>query len=259
LGGRGSSTAKPAAPAPAPPEPAIEAAWAAPSHRLAVTANYVGARNRFAVVGVVHARDAAPERSNAASRFLQEALGFAWAASARIKKACEDADKQLLVGRSLPTSARPSTIGQVEILMSAPPAEGGPAAKRTEATATVTMRDRLRFEPATDEVLAAEYFLPPDETAIVDLLKHHGIQVRQLTQPTKGVEEFVIASAAPGTPQVAGGWKPTAADVPAGSWVVRMNQPLARLAFSLLEPTSDESVATFLRENGKIYRIMRRR
>jgi hypothetical protein len=121
------------------------------------------------------------------------------------------------------------------------------------------MRDQLRFEPATDEVLAAEYFLPADETAIVDLLKHHGIQVRQLTQPTKGVEEFVAASAAPGTPQAPGGWKPTAADVPAGSWVVRMNQPLARLAFALLEPTSDESVATFLRENGKTYTIMRRR
>jgi hypothetical protein len=257
-GGRASAAAKPAPPP--PPEPTIEAAWAAPSHRLAVTANYMGVRNRFAVVGVVHARDAASDRSHAASRFLHEALGFAWAAAARIKKACEDADKQLLVGRSLPTSARPSTIGQVDVLMSAPPAAGAPAAKRTESSTTVTMRDRLRYEPASDEDLAAEYFLPADGTAIVDLLKQHGIQVRQLTQPTKGVEEFTMGAAGPSSPSPqAEGWKRSAAEVPAGTWVVRMNQPLARLAFALLEPSSDESVAALLRAEGKPYTIMRRR
>jgi hypothetical protein len=252
-GGRGPSAAKPAPAAPA--APAVEPAWTAPSPRLGVTANYLGARNRFAVVGVVHARDSAGDRASAASQFLEEALGFAWAASVRIMKACQDADAQLLVGRSLPTSARPLTIGQVDVLMSAPSADGTPS-KRTASATPVTMRDRLRYEPASDEVLAAEYFLPATETAVIDLLRHHGIQVRQLTQPTKGVEEFVVPAGGDAT---SGGWKPTSAAVPAGSWVIRMNQPLARLAFALIEPTSDEAVMRRLRPDGAAYTVMRRR
>jgi hypothetical protein len=254
--GRGAATAKPEA---APPPPEIT--WAAPSHLLGLTANYMGARNRVGIAGVLHARDTAGERADAANRFLEEALGFAWAASVRIKKATEDAEKQLLVGRSLPTSARPMTIGQVEVLMSAPSPDG--AAKRTASPVAVTMRDRLRFEPASDEVVAAEYFIPAGETAIVDLLRNHGIAVRQITQPTKGVEEFVEAKGAaggPASPRLSGSWQASQAEVPAGSWVVRMNQPLARLAFALVEPTSDESVATFLRgDDGHPYAIMRRR
>jgi hypothetical protein len=249
-GGRaGARGAAPAKPVDAPA--VIDLAWTAPSHRLSLLTNYMGTRNRFAVSGVLHARDAAADRSQAAARFLTEALGFAWASAARIKKACEDADKQLLVGRSLPTSARLATIGEVEVLMRAAPADDA-----SSITRPVTMKNRLSYEPASDAVLAAEYFLPAGETAIVDLLKHHGIQVRQLTQPTKGVEEFVLAA---GADVSAANWQPSAADVPAGSWVVRMNQPLARLAFALLEPASDEGVARFLRDDKAAYTILRRR
>ena len=123
------------------------------------------------------------------------------------------------------------------------------------------MRDQLHFEPASDEIVAAEYFVPASQTAVVELLKKHGIQLRQLTQPTKGAEEFIVtpapAGSAPG--RIAGTWQRSTAEVPTGSWAVRMNQPLSRLAFALLEPTSEDSVATLPGvSDGKTYPILRR-
>lgn len=44
---------------------------------------------------------------------------------------------------------------------------------------------------------------------------------------------------------VDGTWQPAAADVPAGSYAIAMNQPLARLAFYLLAPTSDDGLVTW--------------
>ncbi len=123
------------------------------------------------------------------------------------------------------------------------------------------MRDQLHFEPASDEIVAAEYFVPASQTAVVELLKKHGVQLRQLTQGTKGAEEFVVTPApigsAPG--RIAGTWQRSTAEVPSGSWAVRMNQPLSRLAFALLEPTSEDSVATLPGvSDGKTYPILRR-
>jgi hypothetical protein len=250
---------------PPPPTPTIEpqqAAWQAFGHHLGLASNYLGVRNRFSAVGVVHARDAAEDRANAASRFLEEALAFAWGANGRLRKATEAADAGVMVGRSLPTSTRLTTVGQVEILMSdaASSADGAPR-KRTSASRVVAMRDELSFEPASDEIVAAEYFVPASLTTVVELLKKHNIQLRQMTQPTKGVEEFVITppgGTAPGA-RISGTWQRSTAEVPSGTWAVRMNQPLSRLAFALLEPASEDSVATMAGvTDGKTYPILRR-
>jgi len=95
----------------------------------------------------------------------------------------------------------------------------------------------------------------------VELLKKHGVQVRQLAQGTKGAEEFAVTPAPTGSApgRIAGTWQRSTAEVPAGTWAVRMNQPLSRLAFALLEPTSEDSVAALPAvSHGKTYPILRR-
>jgi hypothetical protein len=260
--GRGRAGGRATAPAaPAPAVEAQQAAWQAFGYQLGLFHNYLGVRNRFAVVGVVHAKDSAEDRASAAGHFLEEALAFAWGANTRLKKATEAADAGAMVGRSLPTTTRLTPLGQVEILMSDVIASGdGAPSNRTSASRVVSMRDELHFEPASDEIVAAEYFVPASQTAVVELLRKHSVQLRQMTQPTKGVEEFVItpASGAPGG-RIAGTWQRSTAEVPSGSWAVRMNQPLSRLAFALLEPTSEDSVATMAGvSDGKTYPILRR-
>ena len=52
--------------------------------------------------------------------------------------------------------------------------------------------------------------------------------------------------------------------VPAGAWAVPMNQPLARLAFYLLAPTSDDGLTTWnalddLLQDAKSYPVTRKK
>jgi hypothetical protein len=259
--GRGRTGGRGTGPVPTPSVEPQQAAWQASGYQLGLAANYLGVRNRFSVVGVVHAKDAPEDRAKAAAHFLEEALAFAWGANARLKKATEAADLGVLVGRSLPTSTRLTTVGQVEVLMSDASGDGATSRKRTSASRVVAMRDQLHFEPASDEIVAAEYFVPASQTAVVELLKKHGVQVRQLTQGTKGAEEFVVTPAPIGSvpTRIAGTWQRSTAEVPSGSWAVRMNQPLSRLAFALLEPTSEDSVASLPGvSDGKTYPILRR-
>jgi hypothetical protein len=260
--GRGRSTGRGTGPVPTPTAEGQQPAWQASGYQIGLAANYLGVRNRFSIVGVVHAKDAPDDRATAAGRFLEEALAFAWGANTRLKKATEAADLGVLVGRSLPTSTRLATVGQVEVLMSDPASSGDSPRKRTGASRVVAMRDQLHFEPASDEIVAAEYFVPASQTVVIELLKKHGVQLRQLTQSTKGAEEFIVTPAPIGSApagRIAGTWQRSVAEVPAGSWAVRMNQPLSRLAFALLEPTSEDSVATLPGvSDGKTYPILRR-
>src|SRR5262249_26824340 len=105
-----------------------------------------------------------------------------------------------------------------------------------------------------------------------DLLRAHGIQMRRSPQVTGGVERFAIDSSANyqtfeghNMRRLEGKWEPSAEPVlPAGYWMVPMNQPLARLAFYLLEPASDDGLVNWnvlddeLRD-AKAYPILRKR
>jgi hypothetical protein len=62
-----------------------------------------------------------------------------------------------------------------------------------------------------------------------------------------------------------GTWAAGPSVAPIGSWLVPMNQPLARLAFYLLEPNSDDGVTTWnflddvlASEGLKVYPILRK-
>jgi hypothetical protein len=96
--------------------------------------------------------------------------------------------------------------------------------------------------------------------------------MRQAQQVVAGVERFAIESNANvqnfeghNMRRLEGTWHPSAEPVmPAAYWTVPMNQPLARLAFYLLEPMSDDGLVNwnFLDDqlkDAKTYPILRRR
>ena len=87
--------------------------------------------------------------------------------------------------------------------------------------------------------------------SVIDRLEAHGIKYFKTSEEMtfKG-ERFRIATsevARPSTrdPQAAdltGAWQPNEQTIPAGSLVIPMDQPLARLAFMLLDPRSDDGL-----------------
>jgi hypothetical protein len=95
--------------------------------------------------------------------------------------------------------------------------------------------------------------VPADATKAIDLLKAHGIVLRPLAQPVTGVERFTITASNPAQNfeghamrKIEGKWD-SAPDVtvPRGAFEVSMSQPLARLAFYLLEPASDDGLVAW--------------
>jgi hypothetical protein len=131
--------------------------------------------------------------------------------------------------------------------------------RRKDVSRVEQMVDMMWFEPSVTEDVAQEYYIPANETAALDLLRAHGVQMRQLTAPVSGVESFTITSntQAPvrngsidfgshGLRTLQGEWHAApGATAPAGSWAVPMNQKLARLAFYLVAPTSDDGLANW--------------
>ena len=126
------------------------------------------------------------------------------------------------------------------------------------------------FKGTEMERVPAAYFVPPGLTDTIDRLRAHGIATTAVTRHTRiSVEEFRIqSSVAAERPfqgrrerTLTGSWVAVQRELPAGTLRIDMSQPLARLAFSLLEPRSDDGLATWglLDEalGEKVYPIVR--
>ena len=254
-GGRGRGRAAGGEP---PAQPAGPRAWATFEHVPRFHNNYVGMRNRFGLLSEAYSYATFEDRIKATSYFLEEALTFAHQHAARLEKAVADADSESIVGKPLATRAQIRRGGMVDILMGEVedeknPNNGATMNRRKDVVRTEPMIDMMWFEPAATEIAPAEYYVPAGAARALELLRAHGIRMRQTQQVAAGVERFAIESNANvqnfeghNMRRLEGKWSPSAEPVmPAAYWTVPMNQPLARLAFYLLEPMSDDGLVNW--------------
>jgi hypothetical protein len=239
--------------------------------------NYVGMRNRFALLSEAYAYATFEDRIKATNYFLEEALNFAHQNAARLKKAVSDADHERIVGVMEATSAKLKRGGMVEILMGeveneTNPLNGAIMNRRKDVVKPEQMADMMWFEPAATEIVPSAYYVPADATKAIELLKAHGVQMKAVGQPVKGVEQFTIDTSTAGQTfeghamrKVEGKWQ-AAPDVtvPRGAWEVSMTQPLARLAFYLIEPASDDGLVSWnvlddQLKDAKTYPVLRKK
>ena len=273
-GGRGRGG--PGGAAEAPAQPAGPRAWATFEHVPRFHNNYVGMRNRFGLLSEAYSYATFEDRIKATNYFLEEAMTFAHQNAARLKKAVEDADKEPIAGKPQATRAQMHRGGRVDILMGEVedeknPNNGNIMNRRKDVVRTEPMIDMMWFEPAATEIAPAEYYVPAAAAKALDLLRAHGIQMHQAAQPVGGVERFSIESntntqnfEGHNMRRIEGKWNPSAEPIMPGMWVVPMNQPLARLAFYLLEPSSDDGVVNWnalddLLKDAVMYPILRKR
>lgn len=266
----------------APATPATPRIWATFEDLPRYHNNYVGMRNRFALLSEAYAYATFEDRIKATSYFLEESLNFAAANAAKLKQAIEAADKESLIGKTEGTRAAIKRGGMIDILMGEVedeknPNSGATMNLRKDVVHHEQMVDMLWFESTTTAVVPSAYYLPAGATKAIELLKRHGIQMKEITAPASNLESFTISSNTqrpPGNPidtqnhllrVLEGTWEPAAAAVtaPPGSWMVPMNQPLARLAFYLIEPTSDDGLTTWnylddLLKDAKTYPILKK-
>jgi hypothetical protein len=147
----------------------------------------------------------------------------------------------------------------VEILMGATaqernPISGGVMERRLDVRTPERMWEYATFESVESERVPSAYFVPQELRTAVALLKAHGIVLEAVPASlTQSFEEFVLQSSEV-TAQafenhrertVAGRYRSIERTLPAGTWRVPTSQPLARLAFQLLEPRSRDGLVAW--------------
>jgi len=251
--------------------------WATFEHVPRFHNNYVGFRNRFGLLSEAYSYATFEDRIKATNYFLDAALDFATQNAAKLKKAIADADKQRVIGETLATTAKIKRGGTVGILMGEVEPIQNPVfnttmCNRKDVVRTEQMVDAMWFEPLTTESVPSAYYVPGDAAKAIEQLKAHGIVLRSVTQPLSGVEQFTITANDSAQKfeghtmrKIDGKWNAAAGvTVPRGAFEVSMTQPLARLAFYLLEPASDDGLVAwnFLDDqlkDAKTYPILRKR
>jgi hypothetical protein len=259
-----------------PPE-GVTREWRTFEHVPRFHNNYVGLRNRFALLSEAYAYATFEDRIKATNYFLNASLDFAQKNAAKLKKAIADADRASLAGQTLATSAKLKTGGTVDILMGevepvTNPNNQAVMCNRKDVTKVEKMTDMMWFEPAATETAPSAYYVPADAAKAIDLLKAHGVRMRD-AQPPDGVEGFAItANAAAQTfeghtlRKIEGRWGAKVERRAGTKYVeVATNQPLGRLAFYLLEPMSDDGLVAWnalddqLKDGVTAYPVLRRK
>src|SRR5436190_8716702 len=238
--------------------------------------NYVGLRNRFALLSEAYAYATFEDRIKATSYFLDASLDFASANAAKLKKAVADADREKIAGTAFSTSAKMKRGGTVDVLMGEVEPETNPLnqavmCRRKDVVQPEKMVDMMWFEPAATETAPSAYYVPADATKAIGLLKAQGLQMREAPVPA-GAESFTITTNAAAQNfeghamrKIEGQWVGQGSPKAATKYLeISTAQPLGRLAFYLLEPASDDGLVAWnylddQLKDADVYPILRKK
>jgi hypothetical protein len=242
------------------PSDSVERGWYTFDHRPRFNNNYVGLRNRVAILSEAYSYASFEERIRATKRFVEEILDYARAHASRIRDVVRRADSAAVTGTDLALRAElaPST-DSVTILMGEVTEERHPYTgqrlwRRRDVRRPERMREFQTFRAAEMVRVPGRYYVLPEAAAAARLLEAHGVRAERLTADAEWpVERFVIDSSAQARSEfqghrertLFGRWTAATVTLPAGTVVVPMDQPLARLVFTLLEPRSDDGIVAW--------------
>lgn len=233
-----------------------ERAWKSFDSRPRFNNNYIGLRNRVAILSEAYAYATFEDRIKATSRFVEEVLNYAGAHADAIRKLTDAADKRKIVGTTLALRAKMvAAPGPVEILVGEVteeknPKDGHVMSRRADVRKPERMPEYGTFAPTDTERVPSTYYVPASLTKAIELLKAHGVRMTELKSATTvQVEEFQISGSQTGRAfqghaerTLSGSWVAAERQLPAGTVRVDMTQPLGRLAFYLIEPRSDDGL-----------------
>ncbi|MBK8975757.1 MAG: peptidase M14 [Planctomycetes bacterium] len=235
------------------------------AHEARYASNYVGLRNRLSILSEGYAYEPFEIRVRATRAFVLENLRALAARRETVLALCRAADAA--VAGAAPTARfgwdTELATGETIALplrqwdpVPLPDRRGTRILRRSELEYR-DVRVRVAFEAGQSAPLpAVGWALPADvDTAVLDVLRAHGLRVEQLAAARLStLERFVPTSGDLGQRPfqghrlvtLRGRFEPaTAAELPAGSWLVPARQPLGRVAAVLLEPLSEDGLATW--------------
>ena len=256
--------------------PGAERGWYTYDWRPRFSNHYWGLRNRFGILSETYSYLTFGERIEVQRRFVEEIVDWAAANASRIRRITSEADRRPVVGMEMAVTARLRRTGPAEILMGEVTEERNPYSgevmwRRRDVVRPERMPEFIAYDAAETERAPAAWLLPDSLGDVANRLAAHGIRVERVGGgAVSGAEEFRVDSAATARNEseghrerrLFGAWRPAQRTL-AGGWLrVSAAQPLGRLAFTLLEPRSDDGFAAWglldaWLKDGTAYPILR--
>ena len=242
-----------------------EKGWYTFDNRPRFGNNYVGLRNRFAILSEAYSYIDFRARVEVTYEFVHEILAAVGKYGAKMMRIAAKADERIARGKLRKQGLRFELAKwkDVEILWEksepAPEGEGAPdpwtdegAIVRTGEIVPMKMPDYGVFKATEREDVPWAYLF--DDAHAAEVLRTHGVSVETLdAETTLEAERFAVKDETHAEHEfekhhevtVTGKWKSAKETFPAGTFLVRTNQPLARLIFYLLEPRSDDGLVNW--------------
>jgi hypothetical protein len=193
-----------------------------------------------------------------------------------VRRVVAAADAADVTGRLLSLREEFQRTDSVAILVGAVaedrhPYTGERMLRRLEVRRPERMPQFQTFRPTETAVAPAFYYVPAALTKVIALLEAHGVRLERLARAeARTVERFTIDSQATAANEfqghhertLYGHWERAEVTLPESTVVVAVHQPLGRLAFTLLEPRSDDGVVDWnvlddVLADAKSYPILR--
>jgi hypothetical protein len=242
--------------------------WYTYDHRPRFGTNYFGLRQRISILSEAYSHDPFERRVKSTYAFVHELLSLMAERGARIRALESIADSQFARGDIATQIPIASKLGTTPLQLpvtfeimahtgdSSLTQPGVPRGfKRTGVMKTQTMPVYDRFEPVLSRAIPRAWLLPASDTAAIALLQLHGVRVERPSagMTTARVSRFVIDSLRTQPKEfqghhevhLSGSWRDTTAQIPAGMMMVRGDQAQAVAALYLLDPESDDGLATW--------------
>jgi hypothetical protein len=242
-------------------------AWATYDYRPRFGNNYIGLRNRIAILSEAYSYLDFRSRVDVTDKFVRAILQYVATHAGEIVTLLREADRHAVetgtttgneqgygISFELKQSPKPVEILAGSVTKTVDPRTNKPRFEATGEARPVKMAEYGEFQPTRRIKPPGAYLLKPESINLVKLLQSHGIVVETTTrEETFDVETYTVTKVSHAA-RAFQGHKETKLDVtagggrekfPAGSFIVSMRQPKAALAFYLLEPESDDGLVNW--------------
>ena len=240
-----------------------EAGWISYASEPRYLVNYMGVRNRLAILNENYVYADYKTRVLGSYKLLHSILEYSASHASTIKTLLKNTDQQTIARATDPASnavfpieyeakptPQPITVRAFEVDV-VKNAQGQEDLVKSDRQRTVTVPYIADYYATKNTALPFAYLLRLSDPVVKNLLQAHGIKLEKLTQTTRlEVESFKIVSLKPTsrlnqghyTNSVSGTMVKDTLDFLPGTYVIRMAQPLANLAAYLLEPQSNDAL-----------------
>ncbi len=238
--------------------------WLTYEHKPRFGTNYFGLRGRVSILTEAYSHDPFERRVKATTAFVGELLSYVGEQGSGVVARARTANFARGLTTPVPLRARMTTAPFTAPVLVEPLIPMGDTLrheagvrrgfKRSHTFVAVPMPVADRFETTLSRLLPEAWILDSSMTPIVERLRVHGVEVRQLTRAWTGRGEAftldsIVTSARPfqghSEVRLEGQWSEQRLTLARGTWVVSGRQALALVAAIMLEPQSDDGLTTW--------------